>query len=278
MSVRWASRTPLQNHLCFHDMHKLVITVDFIVAYRNKAQTVKQHKALPSNLPLTHCFKNGYSLLAEPDGVEDVVVEDGLKQVIFVVGLKWWLARHHLIHQHPQSPPVHWWAIVQLLKDLITTDKSSMFKIRTKRSSTFLKTRVQIFPNCALKREYHPQIVKHGHNLYKSNACRLCTCGFVGVDVVLCFWGHLRCDVIRRPAEGGGGDTIEDSLLAHPKVCQFTVTLCIQQYVVQLQIPAKQEGHSAERNKSTDMFSMFFSYSLFQFTLLHFSITGASYK
>lgn len=49
----------------------------------------------------TDRFKNGHSLLAEPDGVEDVVMEDGLKEVIFVVCFKWWLACHHLIHQHP---------------------------------------------------------------------------------------------------------------------------------------------------------------------------------
>ena len=39
---------------------------------------------------------------------------------------------------------------------------------------------------------------------------------------------HLRCDVIRRPAEGGGGEPVEDSLLAHPEVRQFAVTLRIQ--------------------------------------------------
>lgn len=54
------------------------------------------------------------------------------------------------------------------------------------------------------------------------------------VCVCLCVCTYLGCNVIWRPTEGGGGDSIEDSLLAHPKVCQLTVTLCIQQYVVQL--------------------------------------------
>lgn len=45
---------------------------------------------------------------------------------------------------------------------------------------------------------------------------------------------YLGCDVVWRPTEGGGGDSIEDSLLTHPKVCQLTVAVSIQQYVVQL--------------------------------------------
>lgn len=57
----------------------------------------------------------------------------------------------------------------------------------------------------------------------------------------LCVWGHLGRNVIWRPAEGGGGDAVEDTLLAHPKVCQLTVAVCIQQDVVQLQVPAEQE-------------------------------------
>jgi len=71
----------------------------------------------------TDRFEDGHGLLAEPDGEEDVVVEDGLKQVVFVVGFEWRLTRHHLVHQHPQGPPVHRRAVIQLLKDLVARSK-----------------------------------------------------------------------------------------------------------------------------------------------------------
>lgn len=64
-------------------------------------------------------------------------------------------------------------------------------------------------------------------------------CPGVYVGLWVC---HLRCDVIWRPTEGGGGDSIEDPLLAHPEVRQLTVTLRVQQYVVQLQVSAGAEG------------------------------------
>lgn len=51
----------------------------------------------------------------------------------------------------------------------------------------------------------------------------------------------LGGDVVRRPTEGGGGDTVKDSLLAHSKVGQLTVTLRVQQDVVQLQVSAGRE-------------------------------------
>lgn len=63
------------------------------------------------------------------------------------------------------------------------------------------------------------------------------------VGVWLQVWGHLGRNVIWRPAEGGGGDAVEDTFLAHPKVCQLTVAVCIQQDVVQLQVPAEQEDN-----------------------------------
>lgn len=66
----------------------------------------------------THSFQDADGLLAEPDWVEHVIVEDGLKQVVLVVSLEGGLPGHHLIHQHPQGPPVHGGAILQLLQDL----------------------------------------------------------------------------------------------------------------------------------------------------------------
>lgn len=67
----------------------------------------------------THSFQDADGLLAEPDWVEHVIVEDGLKQVVLVVSLEGGLPGHHLIHQHPQGPPVHGGAILQLLQDLL---------------------------------------------------------------------------------------------------------------------------------------------------------------
>lgn len=56
---------------------------------------------------MTHSFQDADRLLAEPDRVEHVVVEDGLKQIVLVVSLEGGLPRHHLVHQYPQGPPVH---------------------------------------------------------------------------------------------------------------------------------------------------------------------------
>lgn len=58
---------------------------------------------------------------------------------------------------------------------------------------------------------------------------------------------HLRGDVVRRATEGGGGHSIHDALFAHAEVCQLTVSLCVQQYVVQLQIPEKDRDTQRER-------------------------------
>ena len=54
---------------------------------------------------LHEAFQDGDGLLAEPDWVEDVVVENRLEEVVLVVRLKRRLASHHLIHQHAKSPP-----------------------------------------------------------------------------------------------------------------------------------------------------------------------------
>lgn len=50
---------------------------------------------------------------------------------------------------------------------------------------------------------------------------------------------HLWSNVVGCAAEGGRGDPVTDPLLAHSKVCQFTVTLVVQKYVVQFQISAR---------------------------------------
>ena len=45
---------------------------------------------------------------------------------------------------------------------------------------------------------------------------------------------YLRGDVVRGPTEGLGGDSIKHVLLAHPKVGNFDMTLCVQHDVIQL--------------------------------------------
>lgn len=63
--------------------------------------------------------------LAEPDRVEDVVVENGLEQIVLVIGLERRLSGHHLVHQHPERPPVHRGAVLQLLQDLSQQERVS---------------------------------------------------------------------------------------------------------------------------------------------------------
>ena len=47
---------------------------------------------------------------------------------------------------------------------------------------------------------------------------------------------HLWCDVVWRAAEGGGGDSVLDALLAHAEVGDLAVTVAVQQDVVQLEV------------------------------------------
>lgn len=68
----------------------------------------------------TYSFQNADGFFTEPHGIKDVIVEDGLKQIILIVSFKRRLTGHHLVHQNTQSPPIHWWAVLQLLQDLET--------------------------------------------------------------------------------------------------------------------------------------------------------------
>lgn len=43
----------------------------------------------------------------------------------------------------------------------------------------------------------------------------------------------LRGDVIWRPAESPRGHTFKYPLLAHPKICQLTVTVLVKKNIVQ---------------------------------------------
>lgn len=51
---------------------------------------------------------------------------------------------------------------------------------------------------------------------------------------------HLGGDVVRRATEGGGGHPVHDALFAHAEIRQLTVSLCVQQDVIQLQIPERE--------------------------------------
>lgn len=73
----------------------------------------------------THRSEDGHGLFAEPHRVEDVVMQDGLKQVILVVSLERWLAGHHLVHQHPKGPPVYRGSVLELLQDLNDTSSTA---------------------------------------------------------------------------------------------------------------------------------------------------------
>lgn len=70
----------------------------------------------------TYRSEDGDGFFAEPHGVEDVVMENRLEQVVFIIGFERRLSGHHLIHQHPQGPPVHGGSVLQLLQDLISTN------------------------------------------------------------------------------------------------------------------------------------------------------------
>lgn len=100
----------------------------------------------------------------------------------------------------------------------IRTSDNGLPPVSTKeRSSTKLKYQKTVFAEIKTKgtvnrRKYHMVI---GH---------LC---FGGCEIL-----YLRGDVIRRATERCGCDAIQNSLLTHAKICQLTVTLCIQQNVV----------------------------------------------
>jgi len=59
---------------------------------------------------------------------------------------------------------------------------------------------------------------------------------------------YLRCDVVRRSAEGGCGDGALDAFLAHAEVGDLAVPVRVQQDVVQLQVSV---GANNENNISS---------------------------
>ena len=80
--------------------------------------SIKLTIPLELSCQLAYPSQYGVSLPAQPDWVEDLIMEDGFKQLILVVGLKGRLASHHLVHQHTQRPPINTSSIILLLQDL----------------------------------------------------------------------------------------------------------------------------------------------------------------
>jgi hypothetical protein len=120
-------------------------------------------------------------LATQPHGVQDVIVQDGLEQIILIICLKRRLARHHLVHKHTQRPPVHRRIVLQFLQNLRS-------------------------------------------NVVGGTAER------------------LRC-LARHHA-----------LLAHAKVSDLTVTFCVQQNIVQLEISVNTRvAHSDNYDPCTSM-------------------------
>lgn len=121
----------------------------------------------------TYCSKDRNSFFAEPHWIEDVVMENRLKQVIFIICFERRLSGHHFIHQHPQGPPVHRSSILQLLQDLDSTTWHGSER-RTKQqlnNNLHLKTQVHWRSNvcsplmtnkqeikCPISLPAHPQI------------------------------------------------------------------------------------------------------------------------
>lgn len=73
-------------------------------------------------------FQNADGFFTEPHGVKHVIVEDGLKKVVLVVSFKRRLTGHHFVHEDTQSPPIHRWAVLQLLQDL--NEKNTIMRLK----------------------------------------------------------------------------------------------------------------------------------------------------
>ena len=68
------------------------------VAHRDTAEPL-------ADFLLHETFEDGDGLLAQPDRVEHVVVEDRLEEIVLVVRLERGLTSHHLVHEDAKSPP-----------------------------------------------------------------------------------------------------------------------------------------------------------------------------
>lgn len=101
----------------------------------------------------THSFEDADGLLAEPDRVQHVIVQDGLKQVVLIVGFKRGLPGHHLVHQHAEGPPVHGGTVLQFLQDLCRKCTSGTTKgvCTSQPKSQMLQERMAV-SSCLLQR------------------------------------------------------------------------------------------------------------------------------
>lgn len=66
----------------------------------------------------TYSSEYVHCLCAEPRRINNLFIEDGLKEVIFIFSLEGGVSWQHLIQQHPESPPINRGPIQHLLQDL----------------------------------------------------------------------------------------------------------------------------------------------------------------
>lgn len=82
-----------------------------------------------------YSFQNADGFFTEPHRIKHIIMEDGLKKIVLIVSFKRRLTSHHFIHENAQSPPIHRWAILQLLQDLNEKDTKTRFKIMSNTSA-----------------------------------------------------------------------------------------------------------------------------------------------
>jgi len=83
----------------------------------------------------THPFQCRNRFFCQPHWIQNVIVKNGLKKIVFTVCLKRRLAGHHFVHKHAKSPPVNGSVILQLLQDLsihITTLSCELYNPKCK--------------------------------------------------------------------------------------------------------------------------------------------------
>lgn len=59
---------------------------------------------------------------------------------------------------------------------------------------------------------------------------------------------YLRSNVVRRSTKGPGGDTRKYVFFTHSKICDLNVTICVQHYVIQFQIPGQERQSELPAN------------------------------
>lgn len=63
-------------------------------------------------------MKDGNRVSRHVDGVKNLVFQDGLKDLVFIVSFEWRLSEQHLIDQHTERPPVDGTSVLLFTKNL----------------------------------------------------------------------------------------------------------------------------------------------------------------